>query len=58
MRACFINSQSFTACQKQTKQVIKISVHHASEKDVKQEDMAMLSASSRSHPTGKEIERN
>ena len=25
--ACFINSQSLTACQKQTRQVIKISRH-------------------------------
>ena len=33
--ACFINSQSLTACQNQTKQVIKISRHRFSEKGVK-----------------------
>jgi len=33
--ACFINSQSWTACQKQTRQVIKISQHCVLEKGVK-----------------------
>ena len=33
--ACFINSQSLTACQNQTRQVIKISQHHFLEKGVK-----------------------
>ena len=33
--ACFINSQSLTACQKQTREVIKISQHVLLKKDVK-----------------------
>ena len=33
--ACFINSQSLTACQNQTRQVIKISRHCFLEKGVK-----------------------
>ena len=33
--ACFLNSQSLTACQKQTRQVIKISRHRFLEKGVK-----------------------
>ena len=33
--ACFINSQSLTACQKQTRQIIKISRHSFSKKGVK-----------------------
>ena len=33
--ACFFNSQSLTACQNQTRQVIKISRHHFLEKGVK-----------------------
>ena len=33
--ACFINSQSLTACQKQTRQVIKISRHRFLKKGVK-----------------------
>ena len=33
--ACFINSQSLTACQKQTRQVIKISRHNFLKEGVK-----------------------
>jgi len=51
---CFINSQSLTACQKQTTQVIKISRHGFLEKGVKK--TAMLIASFRSSATGNELE--
>jgi len=43
--ACFLKTQSLTACQKQTRQVIKISQHGFSEK----EDTAMLITSSHSN---------
>ena len=48
--ACFINSQSLTACQKQTRQVIKISRHRFLKKGVKK-TIAILIAFSRSSPT-------
>ena len=54
-KACFINSQSLTACQNQTRQVIKISRHHFFRERC-QEDIAMLIAFSRSNPTGNELD--
>ena len=49
--ACFINSQRSTACQKWTRQVIKISTHPFFS-GVKTATDMMLIASSRSNPTG------
>ena len=53
--SCFINSQSLTACPKQTRQVIKISRHGFLKKTC-QENIAMLISSSCSNPTRNDLD--